>query len=54
MELFIAILSLMDDTIFAVLGVPLLGELLVGYLVLSLVGLFFALKSAAGGQNRKK
>lgn len=54
MELLIAILGLMDDTLLAVLALPVLGPLLVGYLVLALVGMFLQLQRAVGGRNQKK
>lgn len=51
MELFLAVLGLMDDTLLAALEAPVIGVLLTGYLVLALLGMFLALKDAAGGSS---
>lgn len=51
MELFVALVGLMDDTIMALLGVPVLAIFLVGSLLCSVLGVFLVLKDAARGRN---
>lgn len=48
------VLALFDDTIRAMLSVPLLAFFLVGMLTLAALGLFLMLKDAASGQERRK
>lgn len=46
-------LELLDDTIRAVLGVPILAAFLGAMVLASMVGLAMLLKSAAGGRGRR-
>lgn len=48
------VLALFDDTIRAMLSVPLLAFFLSGMLTFSALGLFLMLKDAASGQERRK
>lgn len=51
MELFAALLGLMDSTIFAMMQVPILAFFLVGSLVTAVLGVFIVLKDAARGRS---
>ena len=53
MEIFLAFMGLMDDTIIALLSVPVMAIFLVGSMVLACVGVFLLLKDAAGGSKRR-
>ena len=54
MELFTALIGLMDDTILAMLGVPVLNEMLIGSLMAACFGTFLMLRKAAGHRGMKK
>lgn len=54
MELFLALLALMDDTIVALLGVPVFNILLSGSLILATLGVFLMLKDTATGQRQRR
>lgn len=47
-------LSLFDNTLRAMLAIPLLSFFLAGMLALAALGLFLMLKDAASGQGRRK
>lgn len=47
-------LDLFDNTLRAMLSVPLLGLFLAGLVTFAALGLFLMLKDAAGGQGRRK
>lgn len=53
MDFLLAVLGMMDDTIMALLEVPILSFFLGGSVILAIVGLFLLLKDAAGGRNRR-
>lgn len=54
MDFLYGVLAIFDDTLRAMLGVPLLSFFLVGLLVFAALGLFLMLKDAASGQDRRK
>lgn len=47
-------LSLFDDTLQAMLSIPLLAFFLAGMLAFAALGLFLMLRDAASGQGRRK
>lgn len=51
MDVFTKVLSIMDSTIIAMLGIPVLSIFLVGSLVLAGVGIFIMLSNAARGRR---
>lgn len=52
-EFFRAVLSLLDDTINALLGVPVFATFLGGFLLFAIMGLVIMLREAAGGRPRR-
>lgn len=54
MSFLYGVLALFDDTIRAMLSIPLLSFFLAGMLALAALGLFLMLKDAASGQGRRK
>lgn len=54
MSFLYAALGLFDDTLRAMLSIPLLSFFLAGMLTFAALGLFLMLKDAASGQGRRK
>ena len=48
-----AVLGLLDDTINAMLGIPVFAAFLAGFLVFAVLGLVLMLREAAGGRSRR-
>jgi len=52
MEIFNAVLSLMDSTIMAMLDIPIIALFLIGSFTIAVVGLCLMLRDAAGGHRK--